>query len=145
MKQLFLSLICLPVFCFSQNSVIIYRTNNMLTVGIGSYRKAPTNKEIRYTKNSTDTVQNIIHEGNFYFATTGMVSKKTIQAAREVVGKEKRFQLYLPVLKRKERSRLRMRCSMSKLIKPITTQKQLQTGMSFQMHFSESKMTRPKR
>ena len=83
MKQLFVSLICLPVFCFSQNSVIIYRTNNTLTVGTGSYQKAQTNKEIRYTKNSTDTVQNIIHEGNFYFATTGIVSKKTIQAAEE--------------------------------------------------------------
>src|ERR1700709_2295363 len=76
MKILLPFLILLPFFCFSQNSIIVYRTKTDITVGTNSYKIAPS-----YTKLAIP--ESFIKEGRYYFATTGMVDKKKIAAAEQ--------------------------------------------------------------
>lgn len=82
MKQLLALLIVLPSISFSQNSIIIFRTKNTLTVGTDSYRAAQVKTADKNTSGSADG-QNIMKEGSFYFAISGMATDKTIMAARE--------------------------------------------------------------
>ena len=83
MKHLLLFLTCLPAFGFSQNSIIIFRTANTLTVGTDSHRAMQTNDRTNQAKGAPDGGENIMKEGNFYFSISGIASEKTIQAARE--------------------------------------------------------------
>jgi hypothetical protein len=99
--KLFLFLIFLPVCTISQNSIIIFRTENILTVGTDSYRPVQATKGTKPGKKSPDARQNIMKEGNFYFAFTGVVTEKTIKAARESCREGKTISAILALFKKK--------------------------------------------
>jgi hypothetical protein len=84
MKRLLTLFIILPALSFSQNSIVIYRTNNIITVGTDSYKILPPNKNgVKPKKDTVATAQTIKNVRNYYFAITGSVSDKTIIAARQ--------------------------------------------------------------
>ena len=84
MKRFLVLFIISPALSFSQNSIVIYRTNNIITVGTDSYKISPPNKNgIKQKKDTIVTVQTVKSVGNYYFAITGTASDKTIIAARQ--------------------------------------------------------------
>jgi hypothetical protein len=101
MKPLLQFLLLLPAFAFSQNSIIIFRTKNTITIGTDSYRSVQSANGARQVKNSPDAHQNIFKEGNFYFAFTGLVTEKTINAAMESCREGKTILAILALFKEK--------------------------------------------
>jgi hypothetical protein len=101
MKPLLSFLLLLPAFSFSQNSIIIFRTKNTITIGTDSYQAIQSSNGARQVKNSPDARQNIYKEGKFYFAFTGIVTEKTIKAAMESCREGKTIPAILALFKEK--------------------------------------------